>query len=324
MHLAKLTLSNVAFCLPVSGVHSVEAAKNRLAWDLRKAPCMTTKTTTQATHPPHFTKTIQGTTVPTLGFGTFELEGDTCYRAVLKALETGYRHIDTARVYRNEAEVGRAVQDSSVPRDDIFMTSKVWWEDLSPHGIRGAVETSLKNLQTDYLDLALIHWPNPKFSLKETIETLRALQGVGKIHHYGVSNFPSVEFHEATGYGEIFCNQVEYHPLLEQTTILETVKRHNAAVTAYSPLAQGEALGYTELETIAKKHGKHSEQIALRWLIEQENVLAIPRSSNPEHIEINFDVFDFELDAEDKRHIAQLPKDKRQISPSFAPKWDEE
>jgi len=285
---------------------------------------MTTETTTQINQPPLFTKEIKGTTVPTLGFGTFELDGDTCRQAVIKALETGYRHIDTARVYGNEAEVGQAVRNSDIPREDIFIASKIWWEDLSPHGIRDAVETSLNNLQADFLDLVLIHWPNAEFSLEESIKTLRFLQDTGKISHFGVSNFPSVEFHDAIGYGEIFCNQVEYHPLLKQDTLLDIVRDYGAALTAYSPLAQGEALGYPELETIAEKYGKSSEQVALRWLIEQKNVLAIPRSSKPEHIESNFDIFDFELDAADKDHIDKLPKDKRQINPNFAPEWDDE
>lgn len=285
---------------------------------------MTNTTNTQANHSALFTKEIKGSTVPTLGFGTFELEGDTCRKAVVQAVETGYRHIDTARMYENEAEVGRAIQDSKIPREDLFLTSKVWFEDLSPHGIRQAVENSLKELQTDYLDLALIHWPNPEFPLEESIQTLEILKAAGKISHYGVSNFTSVHFHEAVGYGDIFCNQVEYHPLLKQDKVLTTVRDHGAALTAYSPLAQGEAIGYPDLESIAEKHGKSSEQVALRWLIEQENVLAIPRSSNPEHIESNFDIFDFELDPEDKAEIEKLPKDQRQINPSFAPEWDEE
>ncbi|MFP4260239.1 MAG: aldo/keto reductase [Opitutales bacterium] len=283
---------------------------------------MTSKTTTQTINPPLFTKEIKGTTVPTLGFGTFKLEGETCRKAVAKALETGYRHIDTARMYANEVEVGKAIQDSEIPREDLFVTSKVWWEDLSPHGIREAIENSLRDLQTDYLDLALIHWPNFEYSLEESIQTLRVHQDAGKIRRYGVSNFPALEFHDAIGYGEIFCNQVEYHPLLKQDAILDIVQDYGAAFTAYSPLAQGEAIGYPELETIAKKHGKTSEQVALRWLIEQKNVLAIPRSSKPEHIESNFDLFDFELDADDKAEIEKLPKDRRQINPSFAPDWD--
>lgn len=275
-------------------------------------------------HPLLFTKEIKGTTVPTLGFGTFELESDTCRKAVIKALETGYRHVDTARMYDNEAEVGQGIEDSGVPREDIFVTSKVWWEDLSPHGIREAIESSLKQMRTDYLDLALIHWPNPELSLEESIETFQVFQDAGKIRHFGVSNFPAVLFHEAVGYGDIFCNQVEYHPFLKQETVLTTVRDHDVALTAYAPLAQGEAIGYPELESLADKHGKSSEQIALRWLIEQDNVLAIPRSSNPKHIESNFDIFDFALDAEDKAVIEKLPKDKRQINPGFAPEWDDE
>ncbi len=273
---------------------------------------------------PLFAKEIKGTSVPALGFGTFQLKGDTCRSAVTTALETGYRHLDTARMYNNEIEVGEAIRDFRIPREDIFVTTKVWWEDLSPHGIRSAVEGSLNALQTDYLDLVLIHWPNPETSLEESIETFRILQEAGKIQNYGVSNFPSALFEEACVYGDIFCNQVEYHPLLKQDKVLAAARRRKAALTAYSPLAQGEAIGYPDLEDIAKRHGKSSEQIALRWLIEQDNVLLIPRSSNPDHIHGNFDIFDFELDAEDKDQIAELPKNKRQINPSFAPEWDDE
>ncbi|HKJ90198.1 MAG TPA: aldo/keto reductase, partial [Oceanipulchritudo sp.] len=283
-------------------------------------------TSEKTAHPERtlFTKEFKGTPVPTLGFGTFKLKGDACRQAVGKALATGYRHLDTARMYNNEVAVGEAVQDSPIPREDLFITSKVWWEDLGSQAIREAIEASLKDLQTDYLDLVLIHWPNPESPLEESIETFQVFQKEGKIRHYGVSNFPSAEFNEAAAHGEIFCNQVEYHPLLGQETLLQTVRRHGAALTAYSPLAQGEAAGYPELEAIARKHGKSSEQVALRWLIEQDNVLAIPRSSNPEHIRSNFDVFDFELEAEDRDQIDRLPKNKRQVNPDFAPKWDGE
>jgi len=311
------------FACLFSGKHALQAPKSPLARDLRFDPSMTDKTNVHQDSP-LFTKEIKGISVPALGFGTFQLQGDTCRDAVTTALETGYRHLDTARMYDNEIEVGEAIRDFRIPREDIFVTTKVWWEDLSPHGIRSAVEGSLRALQTDYLDLVLIHWPNPETSLEESIETLRILQEAGKIRNYGVSNFPSALFEEACVYGDIFCNQVEYHPLLKQDKVLAAARRRKAAVTAYSPLAQGEAIGYPDLEDIAKRHGKSSEQIALRWLIEQDNVLLIPRSSNPDHIHGNFDIFDFELDAEDKDQIAELPKNKRQINPSFAPEWDEE
>lgn len=273
---------------------------------------------------PLSTKQIKGIDVPTLGFGTAELEGDTCRKAVLNSIETGYRHLDTARAYGNEAEVGAAVAASGISREEIFLTSKVKRDELSPHGIETSIDASLKALQTDYLDLVLIHWPNPESDLDACIQTFESFRHAGKIRRYGVSNFTAEQFREAVCYGDIFCNQVEYHPLLKQDTVLETVRQHGAALTAYSPLAQGEAIGYPELEAIADKHGKSSEQVALRWLIEQENVLAIPRSSSSEHIQSNFDIFDFRLDAEDRECIAELPKRKRQINPSFAPEWDKE
>jgi len=269
-----------------------------------------------------FTKNIQGHDFPTLGFGTFELSGETCRKAVAKALEVGYRHIDTARMYENEKEVGLGMRDSGLDRKDFFVTSKVWWEDLSPETIRSEVDASLEALRTDYLDLVLIHWPNPDYSLRDTIVTLKELKDAGKIKLYGVSNFTPDLFHEAIGYGDIFANQVEYHPLLGQQRLLDLIRDLDRALIAYAPLAQGAAIGYPELEDIGKKHGKSSEQVALRWLIEQDNVLAIPRSSNPEHIESNFDIFDFELDEADRERIADLPKDQRQIDPDFAPDWE--
>lgn len=269
-----------------------------------------------------FSKTIQGREVPTLGFGTYELSGEACSKAVTDALHIGYRHVDTARAYHNETEVGKGIRDATLDRDALFLTSKVWRDDLAPHAIRAQLEASLKNLQTEYLDLLLIHWPNDAFSLHDSIATLQLLQKAGKLRHYGVSNFTPALFEEAASHGEIFCNQVEYHPFLDQSRLLNCMRSHDSALTAYSPLAQGMAIGYEELEEIGKKHAKSSEQIALRWLIEQDQVLAIPRSSNPEHIASNFDIFDFALDASDHQAIADLPKNRRQIDPEFAPQWD--
>jgi len=269
------------------------------------------------------TKNIKGREVPTLGFGTFELTGETCQRAVERALEVGYRHLDTARMYGNEREVGRGLSQSGLDRSSVFLTSKVWWEDLEPEAIRAEAEQSLEELGTDYLDLFLIHWPNPDVELAESIDALSKLVSDGLIRHYGVSNFPPSLFRHAVGLGDIFCNQVEYHPLLGQEKLAEMAREFGVALTAYSPLGQGEAIGHDELERIGAKHGKSSGQVALRWLIEQENVLAIPRSSKSEHIESNFAVFDFELDDEDREAIAKLPKDQRQIDPDFAPDWED-
>lgn len=269
-------------------------------------------------------KRIQGRELPALGFGTFKLSGDECRRAVRNALETGYRHVDTARMYGNEEMVGLGMKDSGLAREDVFLTSKIWRDDLSPEAIRSGVDASLEALQTDYLDLVLIHWPNPDFPIGKAIEAFKELTEDGKIRHYGVSNFTPALFEEAAGYGEIFCNQVEYHPLLGQERLLEVLRHHDSALIAYSPLAQGEAIDFPELGKIAEKHGKNPEQVALRWLVEQENVFAIPRSAKPEHIESNFDIFDFELDESDRQTIAALPKDRRLVDPDFAPDWENE
>jgi len=269
-----------------------------------------------------FQKRIQGDIVPSIGFGTYELDSSTCHTSVLKALEIGYRHVDTARMYKNEGAVGKAITESSIDRKDIFLTSKVWHEDLSPGTIEKELTESLKLLQTDYLDLFLIHWPNPEFSLEETIHALERERARGRIRHVGVSNFPPSWLKRAIACGPIFCNQIEYHPLLGQEVLLKIALAHDILTTAYSPLAQSEALGLDELKPVADKHGKNTAQVALRWLIEQSHVAAIPRSSSPEHIKSNFDIFDFQLDSEDWEVIEGLPKDKRQINPDFAPDWE--
>ena len=271
---------------------------------------------------PHFLKSIQGVDVPSLGFGTFRLEGMTCQRSVTCALGLGYRHIDTARVYGNEEAVGDGIRESDVDRESIFLTSKVWRDDLRPAKLKEEAEASLRALGTDFLDLFLIHWPNPEIPLEDSIEAMEELRESGKIRHLGVSNFPPAWLERALRCGPVFCNQIEYHPLLAQDRVLDVARAHDVLVTAYSPLAQGEVIGYPDLDEIARRRGKTSEQVALRWLIEQDHVAAIPRSSKLEHIEANFKVFDFSLNEEEKAAIAALPKDRRQINPDFAPDWD--
>lgn len=268
-------------------------------------------------------KTIQGVDVPALGFGTYELKGDTCRHAVETALDIGYRHIDTARAYENEAEVGAAIAGSSLDRNDLFITSKVWMGDVSPSDLKRAAHASVQSLQCDYLDLYLIHWPNPDIPLEASLKAMQELQDDGLLRHFGVSNFTPGWLKRALDCANIFCNQVEYHPLLSQDKLLRMCRENDVLLTAYSPLGQGEAIGRDTLEAIAEKHGKSSTQVAIRWLVEQDHVAAIPRSSKPDHIADNFNVFDFELDDEDREQIATLPKDKRQIDPSFAPDWND-
>lgn len=267
-------------------------------------------------------KVIQQQTVPALGFGTWQLEGDVCQKSVECALETGYRHVDTARAYENEQAVGRGIAAANVPRSQLFVTSKVWYDDLSPESVARQIDDSLADLQLDYLDLVLIHWPNPDYDLEATLQAMLRAKENGQVRHIGVSNFPSKELKRALAYAPIFCNQVEYHVLLSQNTVLGVCRAHDVLLTAYCPLAKGKMAGDPGVQSVAKKHGKSPQQIALRWLLEQDHVAAIPRSSKPEHIQSNFDVFDFELDNEDRAVIAKLPKDGRICEPGWQPQWD--
>ena len=279
--------------------------------------------TAQQTNSKHlFTKTFQSVDVPALGFGTFKLKGDVCRSAVTEALDLGYRHVDTARMYENESEVGRGIRDAAVDREEVFLTSKIWMKHLDPDNLVRELHNSLRELQTEYLDLLLIHWPNPDIPLSSTLDAMKKVREEGLIRHLGVSNFPAALLKEAVEQAPILCNQVEYHPLLGQEALLAMAEEHDVMLTAYSPLAQGEVVKHPVLELIGAKYGKSGNQVALRWLLEQPQVVAIPRSSKPEHIRDNFEIFDFALSEEDKSKIAQLPKDLRQINPDFAPEWD--
>lgn len=268
-------------------------------------------------------KTIQDTKVPALGFGTYELMGGECRRSVTTALETGYRHIDTARMYGNEDEVGAALIESGVSRDDIFLTSKVWLDDLDYDSLMREVDASLRALRTDFLDLALVHWPTEKVPLEETFRALTQLQEEKVIRRFGVSNFTPKWLEKALVLGKVFCNQIEYHPLLRQRRLHQMALEHDLLLTAYAPLAQGELHDNEVLQKVAKHHDATPEQISLAWLLEQPNVAAIPRSSKPEHIRSNFQALELRLNDEDRRQIDQLPDDRRQIDPEFAPAWDE-
>lgn len=267
-------------------------------------------------------KTIRNQTIPGLGFGTFELTGQTCREAVADALSIGYRHIDTARMYGNEEQVGLGIQDAGISRDDFFLTTKIWYTDLHANQLRNELEASLQELQTDYVDLLLIHWPNPEIPLEETLKSMMALQQEGKTRHVGVSNFPTKLVKEAVRIAPLFCNQVEYHPYLGQQKLIDQAREHDFLLTAYCPLAKGRVFQDDVLREIGAAHGKTVGQVALRWLIQQENVAAIPRSSSHQHRKENFEVFDFELSEEEMSRINQLDRQERLIDPGFAPEWD--
>ena len=266
---------------------------------------------------------IQNEMVPALGFGTFELTGCECRKAVADALSIGYRHIDTARMYGNEEEVGYGMQDAAIKREDIFLTTKIWYTDLNADNVRRELKTSLRELQTDYVDLLLIHWPNPDIPLKETLEAMMDLQQQGKARHIGVSNFPTAIVEEAMAIAPIFCNQVEYHPYLGQPKLIDQARANDLLLTAYCPLAKGRVFKDETLEDIGRQHGKTPAQVALRWLVQQNNVAAIPRSREHQHRQYNFAIFDFALSNVEMTRIVQLDNQARLIDPAFAPAWDE-
>ncbi len=270
-------------------------------------------------------KNIQGIDVPEIGLGTYLLHGRECEKAVRTALDIGYRHIDTAQMYKNERGIGEALRLSRVPREDIFLTTKIWHTNLAPDDVLKTTERHLLDLQTPYVDLLLIHWPNPQYDLRKTLEAMLVLRDQGKAVNIGVSNFPLPLLIEANEEirAPVFCNQVEYHPFLGQFDILDYALDNDLLLTAYAPLAKGQVMKDRDLIEIGNKYGKSPAQIALRWLIEQENVAAIPKASSREHLESNFNIFDFYLSDEDFDRIDDLVKSNRVVNPSFAPEWNQ-
>jgi 2,5-diketo-D-gluconate reductase B len=266
---------------------------------------------------------LHGATVPRLGFGTWQITGPDCEEGVRDALEIGYRHIDTARMYGNEREVGRGIAASGVDRADLWVTTKVWHEDLAPDALRASAEGSLRDLGLDHVDLLLIHWPSPDHALEASLEAMGELKERGRASHIGVSNFPPSLFERALELAPIFTNQVEYHPFLGQGELLAIAQAGGASLTAYSPLAHGKAAKDATLASVGEAHGKSGSQVALRWLLDHPGVLAVPKANSHENRVANFEVFDFELTEAERAEIDHLPKDQRETDPSFAPDWDD-
>lgn len=260
--------------------------------------------------------------MPRIGFGTWEIEGDACRESVADALGIGYRLIDTARMYENEAAVGAGILESGVERDEIFLTSKIPHTKLTATDVKSETEASLRELQVDYLDLMLIHWPNDSVPINETLEAMASLAEKRKILRIGVSNFPLRHLKEAQSLVSVFCDQVEFHPFLGQDRLLAHASETGMLLTAYSPLGSGELTDWSVLQRIGEAHGKSAQQVALRYLLHHDQVAVIPRSTSHDHRVANFNVFDFELTADEVAEIDGLPKDKRQIDPKWAPDWD--
>ena len=261
--------------------------------------------------------------IPPIGLGTWQITGDACAEAVADALALGYRHLDTARAYGNEAEVGEGLARSGVPRDEVWVTTKLWRDGLGAHEVREQLEGSLGQLRTDHVDLLLIHWPNDRFPLAETLGAMAELRDEGKVRHLGVSNFTAALVREAAALETIFTNQVEYHVYLDQAPVLAACREAGATLTAYSPVAHGKVLDDPVLAEIGEAHGATSAQVALKWLLDHPGVAAVPKAASHTKRVRNLQALEIELTDEDRERIAALPKDRRVISPSFAPAWDE-
>ncbi|WP_408599000.1 aldo/keto reductase [Pseudomonas sp. PLMAX] len=266
----------------------------------------------------------QGLNMPKLGLGTWPMLGEECTLAVEQALALGYRHIDTAAAYNNEDAVGQALVNSPTHREQIHVTSKVWWDQLQPDAMRHSMDRSLKALHSDYIDLFMIHWPGTDWDLPRTIETLVSFKEQGLARNIGVANFPLPLLRkvvEELG-APLSAIQVEYHVLLGQNALLDYARQNDLALTAYSPLARNKVSDVPAIQQIAARHGVLPTQVALKWLLDQPNVAAIPKASSKANQIANLEAFAVNLDDQDRALIAGLSKRERQVSPDFAPVWD--
>jgi diketogulonate reductase-like aldo/keto reductase len=264
-----------------------------------------------------------GARIPLVGLGTWTLRGRDCSRLVEQAIRIGYRHIDTAQMYDNEREVGEGVRASG-KRSEVFVTTKIIPQNLAPADLVRTTKESLARLRLTDVDLLLIHWPNPRIPLAETIGALCRMKTEGYARHIGVSNFTVALMDEAVALSSepLVCNQVECHPFLDQSVVIEAAKGHGMAITAYSPIAQGGAKGDAVLIRIGRKYQKSAPQVCLRWLV-QQGIAAIPRTSKVERLEENLAIFDFELTEDEMNEIAGLGgRQRRLVDWAFSPKWD--
>jgi 2,5-diketo-D-gluconate reductase B len=269
--------------------------------------------------------TAHGAEIPAIGFGTSGL-GYITAEHVAAALKAGYRHIDTARKYGTEPAVGEAMRVSGIPRGDIFICTKVSHENLHAGDFARSVDESLKALGVNYVDLLLVHWPEKNTPLAETMEALAKAKRQGLTRHIGVANFNIAMLDDAIALcpEPLVTLQVECHPYLDQSKVIAACRERGMVLTAYCPLARGRIEGDPVLTDIGRRHGKSCAQVALRWLMQQQMVAAIPRSSNAARVAENIGVFDFELDDEDMRRIGELKRrDGRTANPvGRAPLWD--
>jgi len=265
-----------------------------------------------------------GARIPALGLGTWELRGRVCAQVVEAALRLGYRHIDTAEMYGNEGAVGDGLRASGVPRDEIFVTTKIWPDNLAPGDLERAAKASVSRLRLDSVDLLLIHWPNPRIPLAGTMTALCRMKETGLARNVGISNFtvPLIEQAVQLATVPLVTNQIEWHPYLDQSKVVAACRRHGLAVTAYSPIARGRAAGDATLSRIGARHGRTAGQVCLRFLL-QEGAIVIPRTARHERLRENMAVFDFALRAEEVEEIRGLGRPGgRVVDWQGAPDWD--
>ena len=267
-----------------------------------------------------------GARIPLIGLGTWDLRGRVCARIIEQALRLGYRHIDTAEMYDNEREVGEGLRSSGIKRDEVFVTTKIWPSHFAPRELERAAKDSLMRLRLSEVDLLLLHWPNPRIPLSETLGALCKVKQVGLARHIGVSNFTVALIEEATRLCSepLVCNQIELHPFIDQSKVRSACAAHGMAVVAYCPIARGNAKNSGVLARIGERHGKSAAQVSLRFLV-QQRVVVIPRTSKLERLTENAAIFDFELSADEMAEIDALAnRDGRIVDYAFSgsPKWD--
>jgi 2,5-diketo-D-gluconate reductase B len=265
-----------------------------------------------------------GARIPVLGFGTMTLKENVCVELVEAALQLGYRHLDTAQMYGNEREVGEGLRGSGLKREDVFLTTKVWFNRLAPGDFERAVDESLEKLKLPWVDLLMIHWPNTQIPLAGSIDALCKVKKQGLAKNIGVANFNIAMLDEATALASepIAVLQIETHPYLDQSKIVAAARRHGMAVVGYCPLARGKVPGDETLQKIGRSHGKTASQVALRFLA-QERIIPIPRTSKRERLAENLGSLDFKLSEAEMAEIGKLRRpDSRIVSPPQAPKWD--